>query len=180
MARLFWGRLPVEHCAAYIYFKPHSPSSYLVYNLKYFNHPEVGHFLGKMMAQEYGEKNFFSPITAILPMPIARNRMRERGYNQSYEVAKGIQSQIDLPIITDAIERKKFKASQTKQNKWGRLENVENAFILKNKSLLNNQHILIIDDVVTTGATTISLGKAILQAENVKISILAVGYVSKL
>lgn len=176
LARLFWGRIPVEKCAAFFFYKPHSPSSHLIYKLKYYDHPEIGEDLGEMLAEEYLPSGFFDGITMILPTPLARKRIRQRGYNQSLEIAKGVAKVTGLPICEKTVRRRNFTESQTRKDRWQRNENVEKDFELLNTDILENQHVLLIDDVITTGATLSAFGKEIAKAKNVKISILALGF----
>lgn len=173
VARLFWGKFPIEKGAAFLFYKPHSSTSRLIYKLKYFDSPEIGYNLGQLVASEYMAQNFFHDITALVPVPLTRKRIIKRGYNQSVEIARGIKSITGLPIIENAVKRTHFSESQTHKDQWSRLKNVENAFQLCHPEKLSNQHILLIDDVMTTGATLTSLAKELMKAENIKISVLA-------
>ena len=109
-------------------------------------------------------------------MPLARQRERERGYNQSEELARGISSETGLPVLEKVLERISFHGSQTQKGRWERNENVEKAFRLIDSSALNNQHILLVDDVITSGATLVAAAKELLKATNVKISVLSLGF----
>ncbi|TXJ60950.1 ComF family protein [Prevotella brunnea] len=176
LARLFWGRIPIEKCVAFCLYQPQALFSHLIYKLKYYDHPEIGTELGRMIAEEYLPTGFFEGIDLLLPVPLARKRIRLRGYNQSVEIARGIKSATHLPIVENAVRRKSFKGSQTKRNRWERNMNVENDFELLRAKTLENKHVLLIDDVITTGATITALGKEVMKAQNVKISILALGF----
>lgn len=178
LARLFWGRIPIEKCAAFFLYKPNSPSSNLIYKLKYFDRPDIGEQLGQLVATEYAAENFFDGITTLLPVPLTRRRTIQRGYNQSLEIARGISALTGLPIVTKAICRKSFIESQTQKNLWQRTKNVENAFELRTNAKLNNQHVLLIDDVITTGATLTAVGKELTKVPNIKISILSLCFAS--
>lgn len=160
---------------AYIYYEPHSEVVYPIYALKYNDHPEYGYEMGRLIAQEIKPTHFFDGIDAITAVPLAKNRQRHRGYNQCIEIANGIQSETNLPIIKKGIERIRFKSSQTTKTRWQRNENVQNIFRLKDSSAFHGKHILLIDDVMTTGATLVSCANEITKAENVKISILTIG-----
>ena len=177
-ARLFWGRIPVEKCAAFFLYKPSSPSSNLIYKLKYFDRPDIGEQLGQLVATEYATENFFDGITALLPVPLTRRRTIQRGYNQSLEIARGISAVTGLPIVTNAIRRKSFIESQTQKDLWQRTKNVENAFELCAAEKLNNRHVLLIDDVITTGATLTAVGKELTKVPDIKISILSLCFAS--
>ena len=175
MARLFWWRIHIERAAALFFYRAHSDSSKIIYSLKYLGHPEVGEQMGRMVAEEFMPDGFFNGIDAILPIPLARKRQLSRGYNQSMEIARGVSEITHLPIIKNAVKRKSFSASQTNLNRWQRNDNVKDVFILKNNKPLEGKHILIIDDVVTTGATIISCATELAKASGVKFSVMSLG-----
>jgi ComF family protein len=176
MARLFWGQLPVERCAALFFYQGGSGPSQILYELKYKNHPEIGEFFGRMIAEEWDETGFFEGIDLIVPVPLAKERQRQRGYNQSLHIARGIGSVTRLPIVTNAVSRKQFVESQTQKDRWQRNENVEGCFRLNDGSALKGRHVLLVDDVVTTGATICSCGREMLKAGDVRFSILTIGF----
>ena len=175
MARLFWGQLPVERCAALFFYQGGSGPSQILYELKYKNHPEIGEFFGRMIAEEWNDTGFFEGIDLIVPVPLAKERQRQRGYNQSLHIARGIGSVTRLPIVTNAVSREQFVESQTQKDRWQRNENVEGCFRLNDGSALKGRHVLLVDDVVTTGATICSCGREMLKAGDVRFSILTSG-----
>ena len=175
VARTFWGRIPIERAASLFYYAPQSRVSHLIYQLKYHHHPEVGTTLGRLFACELIPELFFEGIDAIVPVPLTKKRQRQRGYNQSAVIAQAIGEQTHLPVITNAMERLTFQQSQTLKHRWERNENVEHVFELVDDNI-SDQHLLLIDDVVTTGATVIACAKEMQKASNVKISVLALGF----
>ena len=176
MARLFWGQLPVERCAALFFYQGGSGPSQILYELKYKNHPEIGEFFGRMIAEEWNDTGFFEGIDLIVPVPLAKERQRQRGYNQSLHIARGIGSVTRLPIVSNAVSREQFVESQTQKDRWQRNENVEGCFRLNDGSALKGRHVLLVDDVVTTGATICSCGREMLKAGDVRFSILTIGF----
>lgn len=176
IARMFWGLVPVERAAALFYYAAQSDTSNILLVLKYYGKHEVGLDMGKIMADELIPAGFFEGIDLLVPMPLERKRQRERGYNQSEMLAKGISMATGIPYTSKAIERTTFKQSQTRLNKWERMENVSNSFRLLKPELLKGKHILLIDDVITTGATMRSCVEALTEAEGIKISVLALAY----
>lgn len=176
MARLFWGQLPVERCAALFFYQGGSGPSQILYELKYKNHPEIGEFFGRMIAEEWNDTGFFEGIDLIVPVPLAKERQRQRGYNQSLHIARGIGSVTRLPIVTNTVSREQFVESQTQKDRWQRNENVEGCFRLNDGSALKGRHVLLVDDVVTTGATICSCGREMLKAGDVRFSILTIGF----
>lgn len=180
MAKLFWGRIPVERAAALFYYRAHSNSSRVIYQMKYYGHPEIGELMGRMTAAEFAGDGFFDGIDVIVPVPLARNRQRERGYNQSFEIARGISGITHLPVDGKAVKRKSFNASQTKMNRWQRNDNVKDVFTLKRAEELAGKHILIVDDVVTTGATVISCAEELMKCGGVKFSVMSLGFTKQI
>lgn len=175
MAKLFWGRMPIEKAAALFVYRAHSDASRIIYRLKYLNHPETGELMGRMAAKEFAAHSFFDGIDAIVPVPLAKKRKRERGYNQSFEIARGVSQITHLPVINKAVKRMSFKGSQTHMSRWQRNENVEGEFCLTDGKAVKDKHILIIDDVVTTGATIISCATEMAKAGGVKFSVMSLG-----
>lgn len=176
MAKLFWGRMPVEKAAALFFYRARSASSRIVYSMKYLGHPEVGELMGRMAAVEFAKSGFFDDVDLIVPVPLAKKRQRARGYNQSMEIARGVSEITRLPIVADAVVRKSFNGSQTEMNRWQRNENVEDVFTLKDGSRIEGRHVLIVDDVVTTGATVISCANELRRCGDVKFSVMSLGF----
>lgn len=176
MAKNFWGKIPVERCAALFFYQPNSESAKIVKALKYDGNAQIGFHMGKMMGKEFEKDNFFEGIDCIVPVPISRKRRRHRGYNQSCILAFGIAETTALPVVENAVKRKVFVGSQTNKSRMERNENVEDVYKLLKPELLTGKHILLVDDVVTTGATICSCAKEICKAGNVKISVVSLGY----
>ena len=181
MAKAFWGRIKhFEKAFAPIYHFPHSQSAHIIYQLKYFDKPEIGIEAGEMIGKMMANKGFFDDIDCILPVPLAKERLRKRGYNQSEMIAEGLHNISHLPIIKDAVKRTSFLSSQTDKSRLARYENVDNVFELtKNDAIiskLKGKHILIVDDVVTTGATICSLAKTLETIGGIHISVASIGY----
>lgn len=176
MARLFWGQIPVERAAAFFYYEAHAETANVLYELKYKHHPEIGEVLGRMFAQEIRAAGFFDGIDGIVPVPLAKKRLRQRGYNQSMEIARGVSEVTGLPVYGEVVRRNVFEGSQTSLGRWDRHTNVDQVFELMDGDTIHGQHLLLIDDVVTTGATSIACAKELIKAGNVKISILALGF----
>ena len=175
MAKLFWGQIKLEKATALFYYEAHAETAKILYELKYKNHPEIGVVMGRMMAKELMRSGMFDDIDAIVPVPLAKKREWQRGYNQSLELAKGVSEVTGLPIANLVIRRTKFVGSQTQRGRWERNENVAHVFELVDENI-SGQHLLLIDDVVTTGATVIACAKEMQKASNVKISVLALGF----
>lgn len=187
MAKMFWIQIPIERCCALFYYRSHAPSSYILYALKYGNRPDIGIYMGKLIAGRGIKAQFFDDIDAIIPIPLAPKREKQRGYNQSEMIARGIQQATHLPIITDAVRRDVFVESQTHKNRWQRLDNVQHVFHLSSHyhdeqgklhpiKDLAGKHLLIIDDVCTTGATIIACCQELMKAGKLKFSVASIGW----
>ncbi len=176
MAKLFWGRIPVERAAALFFYRTHSDPSRIIYSLKYDDHPEIGELMGRLAATEFRRNKFFDTVDAIVPVPLARKRQLKRGYNQSMEIARGVNGITGIPVMNDVVRRKSFTASQTHMNRWQRNENVQDVFMLKKGKDLTGKHVLIIDDVVTTGATVVSCASELLKCGAAKFSVMSLGF----
>lgn len=176
MAKLFWHQIPIERATALFYYESHAETANILYELKYKNHPEVGEVMGRLMAKELQPSGFFDGIDGIVPIPLAKKRQRQRGYNQSMEIARGISEITSLPIYNKVVRRKVFEGSQTNKGRWERNENVEGVFELKDASAIQGKHLLMVDDVVTTGATVIACVQELCKADNVRVSVLALGF----
>jgi len=179
MAKLFWYLTPVERAAALMFYEPHAEMARMVYQLKYANRPDIGEDLGRLMANEMHYARFFEGIDALVPVPLSRKRMRQRGYNQSEMLARGISDITRLPVITRAVGRKHFRQSQTHLSRYERQENVADMFFLVDGSLLQHKHVLLIDDICTTGSTLMACINAIKPVEGIRISVLTLGFTKK-
>ncbi len=176
MAKTFWGQIPLERAAALFYYEPHAETANIIYELKYKNHPEAGLTMGRMTARELQRSGFFEGIDAIVPVPLARKREHQRGYNQSLEIARGVSQITGLPILNKVVRRTAFEGSQTQKSRQERNENVEKVFELADGDSISGKHLLVVDDVVTTGATIIACGKQLTKAGGVRLSVLSLGF----
>ena len=176
MAQLFWHLSPVEQAAALIFYEPHSEVAQLIYDLKYHDRPDIGEDMGRLMAGEMQLAHFFDGIDLLLPVPLSRKRLRQRGYNQSEQLAIGISDITHLPVVTKALRRTHFRQSQTQLSRRERQENVENLFELRNGSMLQDKHVLLIDDICTTGATLLACCDALKAVHGIRLSVLTFGF----
>lgn len=175
MARLFWGLFPIERASALFFYEPKASTRELIYDLKYRGFPMIGEEMGALIARRYQPAGFFESVDAIIPVPLTQRRRWQRGYNQSEMLARGIREVTGLPILTDVLKRTSFKGSQTKRNQWERRENVDGVFRLVRPDDIRGKHILLIDDIITTGATIVACADELCKAGDVKISVLSLG-----
>ena len=176
MAQLFWHLAPIERAAAFIYYQPHSEMARMVYRLKYRNSPDVGEDLGRLMATDFLLAHYFDDIDLLLPVPLTRKRQHQRGYNQSEMLARGISDVTHLPMAPKALKRQVFRDSQTHLSRHERQENVDGIFVVTDTEILKGRHVLLIDDICTTGATLTACAKALASIEGIRISVLTLGF----
>ena len=176
IARIFWGLVPIEKGISFFHYTPHSPYSRILFELKYHNHPEVGKTMGRMMAEELKATSFFDGIDLIVPIPLSRKKERQRGYNQSEWIAWGISEATGIPTDTTSVVRTKSNPSQTTLDHRQRRENVRDIFAVRHPGSLEGRHILLVDDVITTGATMLSCAETIARACRVRFSELSLAW----
>ena len=170
--QLFWGRVQIASTYALIYFEKGKAAQPILHALKYKDKPEIGLELGELIGEKIINLPGFNTVEALIPVPIHPKKEFIRGYNQSEKLANGIAKIITVPVIIDTIKRIKNTESQTKKSRFKRWENVQNTFKIKNISKYN--HIAIVDDVITTGATLEIIIQKIQEIKpNIRISIIS-------
>lgn len=169
--KIFWGRIPIKGAYSQFYFAKESLIQHLVHQLKYKGNTDIGIYLGEIMGQTIVNSSRFRQIDALIPLPLYPDKERKRGYNQAAIICNGMSKIMGVPVINNNLIRQRFTETQTKKHRIERWENVEGSFVLKNPAALKGKHILLIDDVVTTGATLEASGSVLLKAENVTLSI---------
>ncbi len=170
--KLFWGKVQVERATSYFFYTKGSAYQRILQQIKYGDDPELGEEIGSYLAAELFSFGFFDGIDLLLPVPLHARKLAQRGYNQSDCLARGIASVVHLPVDTRSVVRTKHTESQTQKTVFERWENVEEVFTLRSPEQFRGKHVLIVDDVLTTGATTVACAKAFEDVEGVKISIL--------
>ena len=169
--KIFWGRLPLTHATAQYYFTKESLMQHIMHQLKYRSNKELGLYLGKLMGYALIKSNRFSNVDALVPLPLFPSKERKRGYNQATLLCQGMTEVMNKPVLKDAVARTINTDSQTKKGRIDRWLNMEGRFELIKGQDISNKHILLVDDVITTGATLEACGKELVKAENVQLSI---------
>jgi ComF family protein len=169
--KIFFGRLKVENGGATFYYTKDSLIQHLMVQLKYKGTKEVGYYFGRLMGTELKKENRFNDVDAFIPLPLNEKKEFKRGYNQAMEICKGIASVWQKPIINNAVARTIFTETQTHENRINRWLNMEGVFAIDNQKAIEGKHILLVDDIITTGATLESCGAEILKVANTKLSI---------
>lgn len=171
---LFYGRFPFELASSFMYYRKNGPYSELLHLLKYSGREDIGLWLGKIYANQLRKSNFFSGIDALLPVPIHKKRLKKRGYNQSEVICEGMSEISTLPII-HGLNRVHHSKSQITNNRETRWQNMQNSFEVSLETLNQFNHVLLVDDVITTGATIDACVSPILEQYNCKVSICSIG-----
>jgi ComF family protein len=175
-ARQLWGRLPCNAVMSLLYFNKGSRVQNIIHHLKYNGRKDLGVKLGKMIAEKLQMNTSFLDIDLIIPVPLHHSRLHTRGYNQSMCIAEGISSVLEVPINSVSLLRTKRSATQTKKRRYNRFENMQEIFSITNPAEIKGKHILLVDDVMTTGATLEACGHTLLSANIGKLSIATIAF----
>lgn len=170
-SQLFAGKIPFIHATAFLLFEKGGHVQQLIHALKYYDNKELGYQLGKIAALEYINKGLFTNVDYLIPIPLHPRKQRKRGYNQAEWIAMGIQSVTNIPIHTTAVRRIHSTETQTHKQVYERWKNVQSIFELSDAGALSGKHILLIDDVITTGATMEACINTLLSSSGIQISI---------
>jgi len=177
--KIFWGRLPLVAAHSEFYFTKDSLIQHLIHLLKYEGNKEIGRYLGELMGKSLINGNRFGNIDALIPLPLFPEKERKRGYNQAAVIAEGMSIAMGVPVINGLVVRQKFTETQTKKHRTERWENVAESFKVNDTDQLKDKNLLLVDDVVTTGATFEACGNALLKIEHVHLSIASLTHASK-
>jgi len=171
VGHLFRGRLDIYQANAFMYFRKKGLAQQLMHELKYNGNREMGIFLGELFGRQI--KGTMQPLKPDLmtTVPLHKQKLSKRGFNQSDEIAKGFAREIDVPFVPGILERTRYTDTQTKKKRYERWENTEGSFVVGNQQSIEGKHIGIMDDVITTGATLESCGQQLLQVSGVRLSI---------
>jgi ComF family protein len=179
MDQVFYGRVPVEKACAYFEFKKGSRYRTILHQLKYQGQKGIGEYLGEHFGAELVQSGRFPRADMLCPVPLHPRKERKRGYNQSYHIALGLSRQLHIPVLRDNLRRKADTGSQTRKSRYDRWKNMENMFEVIEPERYEGKHIVLVDDVVTTGATLEACAAAILSCCHARISILALAIAQK-
>lgn len=166
----FYGKVDIQFASAFLYFNKKGMVQELIHNLKYKGHEEIGTALGNWYAEDLKEVSFEIPFDAVIPVPLHKRKFKERGYNQITTFGKAIAEGFDISFNENLLFRKVYSKTQSKKNLIGRSENIENIFDVEFTETDHNKHFLLVDDVLTTGATIEACSRALLKIPGAKVS----------
>ena len=174
--KIFRGRIPVESGTSHVYFTKHSPVQNLLHQLKYKGNKDIGRLMGSMIGEGLRNSGWMNKVDVVIPLPLHSKKLKKRGYNQAEIICEGIGDEMSVPVFTDVIVRRENTETQTHKSRMERWWNIESKFELKKPMLIVNKHVLLVDDVITTGATLEACGMELLKAEGTKLSIATFAY----
>lgn len=177
--RLFWGKVPIVYANALMRYIPKSKTTLPILKMKYGNRPDIGIYLGQLMAYDLEGTPLLKNIDCIIPVPLNKKRFQQRGYNQSEKLAQGISQVTGIPVASDCVERVVNNPTQTHLTKTERKENVKDVFRVSNVKALKYKHVVLVDDVLTTGSTILACALKIAEVEGVTITILVLSEAGK-
>jgi ComF family protein len=174
--KIFYGRISIEAATSAFYFSKESALQNIIHTLKYEKTPKTGFLLGQLLGNQLKNGTLFNKEYLLVPVPMHADKEKQRGYNQAAIIAKGIANITGWCLCENAVQKIKHTDTQTKKGRNDRWENIRQTFELTTPSILKNKHVLLIDDVLTTGATLEACGCSILQAEPASISVATVAW----
>lgn len=170
--QLFWGRIPLVHATSWMFYHRGNDFRLILHTLKYKGCKELGEVMGRVLAGELLPADFFRGVDVIVPIPLHVKKKKLRGYNQSEWIARGVSAVTGIPMDADSVTRERNTETQTHKSIFERWENVEGTFVLHHPELFAGKHILLVDDVLTTGATTVACASAFDEVKGVRFSVL--------
>lgn len=177
--KYFWGRLNLTAACSQFYFSKTFLIQHLIHRLKYKGDTGIGHYLGGIMGETLLNSNRFADVDALIPLPLFAGKEHKRGYNQATIICNGMSSVMNLPVLPGAVVRQYATETQTRKHRTERWDNVKESFKVAKPAELNGKKLLLVDDVVTTGATLEACGNAILRSADASLSIATLAYAAK-
>jgi ComF family protein len=170
----FWGRIDIQRGMSMLYLIPGGITQKILYQIKYRDRKEFAEEIGRWYGQKVLESKKIEPFDLIIPVPLHWKKEKMRGYNQSTYFAKGLSQAFGVPFDSKNLKRIKITETQTYKSRIERMDNMTHAFKIENLEIFHNKHILLVDDVLTTGATLEACALQLLKCENVRVSMMTI------
>lgn len=176
VSRIFWGRVNLESASSFLFFTKGGKVQHLIHSLKYKGKQETGVLLGELYGVDLKNSPYFSNVEVIVPVPMHAKKIRTRGYNQCEKIATGLSQSLNVPVIFGNLIKLKHTESQTTKTRQERWDNVKDVFGVNDPQTMCDKHILLVDDVLTTGATLEACASKILQIPGTRVSVVTLAY----
>lgn len=177
--RTFAGRVPLAHACAFYTYEKQGKVQKLLHAIKYQDQKELGEFIGSLYAEQLRADNSLSDVDLVVPIPLHKKKLAQRGYNQSEWFARGIAAGLSLSMDVLGLQRTKETATQTRKKKYQRWENVEGIFTMQNPASYEGRHLLLVDDVITTGATIEAAWLALKEIKSITVSVASIAFAAR-
>jgi len=176
VAQQFWGKIQLQGAYSLYYFSKGGKVQNLMHQFKYRGMKQIGNLLGNIAGGQLAQNEVFNMVDLIVPVPLHRKRLQQRGYNQSAHFAEGLAEKLNAAVEINNLVRTTVTETQTHKSRFARFENMQDVFTIENPERLKNEHVLLVDDVITTGSTLEACGTQLLKIEGLKLSIATVAY----
>lgn len=176
ISKVFYGRVTIEKAYSLLFFRKKGITKKLIHELKYKGNQDIGVLFGNWLGALLAENKEFSDVDFIVPVPLHKKRKKERGYNQVFKFGYFLSKHLTIQLIEEKLIRTSYSKTQTFKSRFERFKDLETKFLLNDTSFFKNKHVLLIDDVITTGATLEACAKELQKTPKIKISILTIAF----
>lgn len=174
--KVFYGRIDLENATSLLLFHKKSNVQTLIHQLKYRGHKEIGTYLGAWTGNILSKLEAYQNIDIIIPVPLHKKKLKSRGFNQVEDFGKELSKALNATYIDNVLLKTSFTSTQTLKSRFARWNNMEETFVLENPSLVQNKHVLIVDDLITTGATLEACANVLKASPGIKISVVCMAF----
>lgn len=176
LEKSFMGRIPLKGGTSLFFFTNKGVVQRLIHQMKYHHKPEIGVFLAKWLAEEMRQSKRFDNVQCIVPVPLHPIKQKKRGFNQVHLFAETLSDQLNIDCYKNCLVRKKNKKTQTQKNRWARMHAKKTEYSVVDSKLLKNKHVLLVDDVITSGATMQACSDALLDVSGISLSLASMAF----